>query len=202
LLLALGATLSIACVMGVSGLAAASGWVMPPAGQLYVEGRGPFIGTLGSFCTESGCADQPWVTPNKGPTVPANAWMQFQLKDGSEIYQFSVYYADAKVRVDPETTRLGTGNAGGYKHISFTGPPAGDVGLLVNVTSGTFDAGYFYRLHVGLPETDIARSPPSAPDPVVLALPFMLAAAGMAGAVAGWNIRQAGVDRRAPDEQC
>ena len=145
--------------------------------------------TLGSFCTESGCADQPWVTPAKGPTVDTHAPMQFELADGSPIQQWSVYYADAKVLVDPEAKLLVTSNAGGYKHISFTGPPAGDLGSTVNVVSDSFDAGYFYRLHVGAPETDVAgTSTVSNANSTGALLHLVLTLAAVIGAIAGWRL--------------
>jgi hypothetical protein len=187
-----GALVAAVAALLLTGTAlAADEWVLPPDGQLTINGRGgPLVGDVGSFCTVSGCADQPWVTPDSGPSVAANAHMTFRLADASRVKQWTVYYADAAVLVDPNSSLLASGAKGSVKSFTFTGPPSGEWGMLVNVVSDDFDAGYFYRLHAGMPETHTG-GPSELSAELPPELPIVLLLAGLIGTLVGWRLKPA-----------
>lgn len=182
------AVAAIAALFGTAAVLAASDSVLPPDGQLTVNGRGPFTGHVGSFCTASGCADSPWVTPASGPSVAGSATMVFRVADGSQITQWTVYYADAAIPVDPETMLLASAENVSIKSFSFTGPPSGDWGVMINVVSDEFDAQYLYRVHAGMPDTDLLA--PSAIPAGGSSSGWMvvLVLAGLLGALLGWSL--------------
>jgi hypothetical protein len=170
--------------------------VSAPAGQLFIDGAGPFAGTLGSNCvstpTTVGCSDSPWLTPKSGPTADVGAHLRFTLDDPIPITAWGASYGDASDS-DPDANALGGEDDVNVDAVDFDAPPAGDwvVSVFVNFEGGdtSGDATYYFRLRVGPPETDTtAGFTPTAPEPTVGPFVALLVLAGLAGALAGWRI--------------
>jgi hypothetical protein len=185
--------LAVVSLAAVPTVAAAG----PPDGELTVDGRGPTIGVLGTYCYfgdgAEGCHDAEWIIPRHGPRAPEGAAFVFALADHSSISSWNAEVAPAVEGVDsvpePDTDWLAGAEDTSVDSLSFTGPPAGDWVLRVSVE---FESGggaqYYYRLHVGMPETATAPAPvpPAVPDPDHW---LFMALAALAGAVIGWRIR-------------
>jgi len=170
--------------------------VSAPAGRLFIDGTGPFAGTLGSNCvstsTTFSCSDSPWLTPKSGPTADVGANLRFTLNDPVPITSWEATYGDAS-DPEPDASQLGGEDGANVDAVDFDAPPAGDWVVSVFVrfdgsdTSG--DATYYFRLRVGPPETDavvaFARTTPETPAGWFVAV---LVLAGLAGAFAGWRV--------------
>lgn len=191
------AVVLVAVALWLAGaFVAAAEDIHAPDGELTIDGAGRYVGTLGSNCVTtdsvSGCSDSPWLTPLSGPSARASADMTFRLSDGSQITSWIATYGDASVP-EPIQLFLAGEDEADLEALSFTGPPNGD--WVVNVfvrfhnTEASGDASYYFRIHAGVPETDMASATsPRGTDPVV---PLALVAAAALGAVVGWRVRRA-----------
>ena len=178
------------------GVRASDEFPPAPAGELTIDGQGPFAGTLGTSCVTtdsmSGCSDAPWLTPSSGPSPRANADMAFELGDGSQISSWQATYGDA-AEPDPDLQFLDEAEETDTTAFSFSGPPTGDWVVSVYVryhnAEATGDATYYFRVHAGMPETDtVAPTLPPAGRSDGVALALLIAA--VVGAVAGWRLRR------------
>jgi hypothetical protein len=173
-----------------------------PGGELFIDGAGPFAGTLGSNCVStsstSGCSDSPWLTPKSGPTADIGANLRFAFDNPVPITEWSASYGDAS-DPDPDPIDLGDESDVNTDAANFPAPPAGDWVVSVFVSFGnnsiSGDATYYFRLHVGQPNTDTIAVAPAAPATMVALFVGVLLMAGLVGASAGWRISLRGRQR-------
>jgi hypothetical protein len=189
---ALASAIATSLILAATVIAAAPS---PPAGQLFVDGAGPFEGTLGSNCVDTGstfgCSDTPWLRPKNGPSLAPGANLRFAFADATSITSWEATFGDA-ADADPDISELGGEDGVNIDAADFPAPPAGDWVMSVfarfenSEISG--DVTYYYRLHVGAPDTDTvapaASDGPAAPHE----LPWVtLVLAAIGGLALGWR---------------